>query len=113
MIVWRGRGGLIFILAFGCLVAAEWLTRSYFHDNTYYQRHGWPKLAGFLVAAGLVWLLSRPEAEIHGEISPGFESPRKEPVLRRQDTLFHIPARYWPGILCVLGVVFYFVPVSG
>ena len=103
MIIWRGRGVLVAIITFGCLLTTELLTRSYFHDNTYYQQHGWPKLAGFLVAASLVWWLSRRDD------SAGDQPVTREPLLREQDTLFLISVRYWPRVLCVLAFVFYFV----
>jgi hypothetical protein len=71
------------------------------------QQHGWPKLAGFLVAAGLVWWLARREADA----SIGVQNRTREAFFRERDTLFLIPVRYWPLALCVLGLVFYFVPV--
>ncbi len=107
MIVWRGRGILVAIITFGSLVLTELLIRFFFHDNTYYQHQGWPKLAGFLVAAILVYWLS-PRG---GNDSASAENTEKERLFRVQDTLFHIPVKYWPRILCVLGVVFYFVRV--
>jgi hypothetical protein len=105
MIIWRGRGVLVAIITFGCLLATELLTRFFYYDNTYYQRHGWPKLAVFLLAASLVWGLSRRE----GDDSADLQAVTSEPVLREQDTLFLISAKYWPRILCVLAFVFYFV----
>jgi hypothetical protein len=102
MIVWRGRGILVAIITFGCLLLTELLTRFFFHDNAYYQRQGWPKLVGFLVAASLVYWLSPRE---------GAQDGKRESFFREQDTLFHISVKYWPPILCVLGVVFYFIRV--
>jgi hypothetical protein len=106
MIVWRGRGILVAIITFGCLLLAELLTRFFLHDNVYYQRQGWPKLVGFLLAASLVYGLSR-----EGDDSTGAQDGKREALLREQDTLFHISVKYWPRILCVLGVVFYFINV--
>jgi hypothetical protein len=55
MLVWHGRGAVIAAVAFGSLLASELICRAHFHDDRYYQQqHGWPKLAGFLVAAGVV-----------------------------------------------------------
>jgi hypothetical protein len=105
MIIWRGRGVLVAIITFGCLLVTELLTRSFYHDNTYYQQHGWPKLAAFLVAAILVWGLSRREGDDSGGVQPAV----REPLLREQDTLFLISVRYWPRIPFVLAFVFYFV----
>jgi len=105
MIIWRGRGWLVAIVTFGCLFATELLTRSFYHDNTNYQQQGWPKLAAFLVAAIIVWALSRRERDD----SVGVQTETREPLLREQDTLFFISVRYWPCVLCVLSLVFYFV----
>src|SRR5215469_13358854 len=65
MIVWHGRGAIVAAVAFGCLLVSELICRAYFHDDKYYQQHGWPKLAAFLVAAGVGWLLQRDE---HAEV---------------------------------------------
>jgi len=105
MIVWRSRGFVVAIITFGCLLGTELLTRSLFHDDSYYQRRGWPKLVAFLVAAGMVWRLSHREANDYAAVQPA----GRDPLLREQDTLFHISVKYWPGILCVLAIDFYFV----
>jgi len=105
MIVWHGRGAIVAAVAFGSLVVSELVCRA-FRDDSYYQQHGWPKLAGFLVAAGAVWLLQRQQAEAHEAANCQI---RKEPILRPGDSLFFVPVRFWPLILCGLGVVFYFV----
>jgi hypothetical protein len=109
MIIWRGRGILVAVIAFGCLLVTELFTRAYFHDETYYQQHGWPKLGGFLVAAGLVWLLlPRHETDI---LTSAESIPKQATgsIMKEQDQLFFISVRFWPPILCALGVVFYFV----
>ena len=111
MIVWRGRGIVIAVITLSCLAATELLTRFVNHDSTYYQRSGWPKLVGFMIAALLVRVLSRPAMGTTGEIAIGNQE-RKQPLLRDLDSLFHIRVKYWPPILCVLGVVFYFIRVS-
>ena len=96
---------MIAVIAFGCLLASEFLAEAYFHDDAYYQDHGWPKLAGFLLAAAMVWALAKRRA-----VEPGVVEPRgSDPLLKRSDALFFVPARYWPAILGALGVVFYFV----
>src|SRR5712692_1001806 len=93
MIIYRGRGTLVALITFGCLIVTELLTRFRFHDNTYCQQHGWPKLAGFLVAAGVVWVLSRREDDDFSGVQP----VAREPILREQDTLFLISVKfkYW------------------
>lgn len=107
-ISWKGRGWVVFLIAAGSLVAVELAVRSYFQDHAYYQREGWPKLAGFWLAAAIVWFLLPVEPVEH--FGDPNDVPRPRPsLLRRGDQFFGIPVRFWPYILCVLGFVFYFV----
>jgi hypothetical protein len=105
MIVWSGRGGIIAAIVVGSLLATDFLTGKYFHDAAYYEQHGWPKLAAFLIGASITWVLSIPRERALSASNP---EPIKVSFLRTQDTLFWIPARFWPLVLCGLGVVFYF-----
>jgi hypothetical protein len=108
MIIWRGKGILVAVIAFVCLLLAELATRLMFGDETYYQNHGWPKLVGFWVAAGLVyamrsWLGGGPARILIDE------EHEKEIKLPAEGALFFVPVRYWPVVLLGLGVAFYFV----
>lgn len=108
MIIWNGRGFLIAVIGFGSLVVMELFTRAWFHDDTYYQKHGWPMLLGFLAAASVIWLLA-PSRKDELDAQSNQDSPVKETLLREQDRLFFISARHWPLILAALGVVCYIV----
>jgi len=126
MIVHRGRGSLIAVIVFVCLFAAEIFTRIQFHDNNYYQQHPWPKSAACLLAAFLVWWLSprsAPATVLNSTdrqwlVSSSLHTPPLAPessalkvtIFRETDSLFYIPVKYWPMLLCVLGVVLYFAP---
>jgi hypothetical protein len=126
MIVHRGRGGLIAFITFLCLLAAEAYTRAHYRDQQYYQQHSWPKLAACLVSALLVWWLSPRIPQTAGTsaerqtwlVSSSLDAPAhmaeapafKLTLFRDSDSLFFIPVKYWPLLLCALGVVLYFVP---
>ena len=128
MFIHSGRGGLIALITFVCLVAAEVYTRLHYHSNDYFQEHSWPKALACLAAAALVWWLS-PHSEKHSA-DPRFEKTwlvshsqelpiaESEPpffkltFFRKQDSLFFIPVRLWPWLLCVLGAVLYLIPSS-
>jgi hypothetical protein len=104
MIIWRGRGFAIALIAFGSLVLAEGAIEEAFQDTRYYQQHGWPKLLGFWTAATLVyavrsWLgVPTPHAVADGKAG---RVPEGE--------LFFVKARFWPAVLVCLGIVFLFV----
>lgn len=108
MIVWRGRGGVIALIAFGCLLLTELTTRSAFSEPNYYQNHGWPKLVGFWIAAGIVYALKSwlGVGDVRTLVDKG---TGKEIRASSEGQLFFIPARYWPVVLLVCGVAFYFV----
>jgi hypothetical protein len=126
MLVYRGRGILIALIAFVCLLAAEFYTRSRFHDDNYYQQHPWPKLVALALAALIVWWFSpqtvpaksdpqsRPDWLVSSSL-PSTPQARERsflrvPLFRPYDSLFFIPVRFWPLLLCALGVLFYFIP---
>jgi hypothetical protein len=103
----RGRGYVIGLIAGGCLLASDWFCGIRYHDTNYYAQHGWPKLAAFMLAAALVWSLNswgRDES-----LGVDQQSMARRTFFRRQDSLFFIPAQFWPVLLCLLGGVFYFV----
>jgi hypothetical protein len=99
---------VVALIAFGCLVLSELLTRSMFGDERYYQTHGWPKLAGLWVAAGLVYLLRSWFGSGKSRTLIDKETG-KEITLSSESALLFIPGRLWPPILLALGVVFFFV----
>ena len=108
MIIWSGLGFLVAVITFGCLLLTEFATRAAFHDDHYYQAHGWTKLAAFLVAALIVWPLGRylraKPARVLVDPATG-----EQVVFKRNHALFFIPMEYWAPILVVLGMIFLFV----
>jgi len=104
MIVWRGRGGMIALIAFGCLVLAELFTKRVFSDPNYYQKHGWPKLAASWLAAALVYAL-RSWLCVGQERTLIDKDTGQEVKVPFEGSLLLIPARFWPAILFGLGLV--------
>jgi hypothetical protein len=103
---WKGRGWMVGVSACGCLLASDFLSNLYFHDSTYYAKHGWPKLVAFWASAAITAaLLPRNEEVLPGTMDV---SPKKS-LLREQDGFLLIPLKYWPILLIALGIVFYFV----
>lgn len=112
MIIWSGKGFLVVVIGFGCLLLTEVLVEGVTKDGQYYQDNGWPKLIAFLIAAVIVWPLGRffnrkrPDREL---IDP---KTGERVVLKfsgREHSLFFIPMHYWAPLFVVLGIVFLFV----
>ena len=106
--IWSGLGCLVAVITFGCLLATEYLVEAAFQDDDYYQAHGWPKLVGFLVAAGITWVLGQHLRGRQGRVLIDPETGARV-IVGRNHTFFFIPVEYWPPILLVLGMVFSFV----
>jgi hypothetical protein len=107
-LIWSGLGFLVAVITFGCCLASEFLVEAAFHDDRYYQSHGWPKLIAFVVAAAVVGVVGRHLRRRQGRvlIDPQTGS---EVIVGREHTFFFIPAEYWPPILLMLGMIFLFV----
>jgi hypothetical protein len=106
LLIWGGRGILIFVITFCCLFMMDLLTRITFQDPKYYELHGWPKLVGFWVAAALVYVLR--SWLVTGRMHGLFDKDTQRDV-SVAGQLFFIPVRYWPVVLLALGLVFYFL----
>lgn len=111
MIVWSGLGFLTAIIVLACLVGVEHATESWFNDPRYYQANGWPKLAGLLVSAVIVWFvgnyLNRRGDRILVDPKTG-----EQVVLDARHTFFFIPMQYFAPVLAVLAVVFMFFGIE-
>jgi hypothetical protein len=107
MIIWNGLGFLVGVVTFGCLLATEAGVEWVFKDDTFYQKHGWPKLVGMTVAALLVWVLARILSRRPGRVL--MDPATGERVrIGRDHSFFFIPVKYWPPILLILGFAFSF-----
>jgi hypothetical protein len=90
----------------GCVILMNVVVNKVFHDDRYYEAHGWPKLAALWIAAVLTWFVCQylddendDDLRIGGRV-----------IFRHVDnTFFLIPIRYWPILFIVLGIVFSFI----
>jgi hypothetical protein len=122
------RGELIPLITIVCLGTIELSTRQIFRDNDYYQREHWPIPLGFLLSAMVIWMLTQrsPPAlaiqpqdwlissssdRVQGAMNPE-PSGEKWKLFRERDSYFFVPVRFWPWVLCGLGILFYFLPRS-
>jgi hypothetical protein len=109
MIIWSGLGFLVAVIGFGCLLATEALVEAAFHDDRYYQTHGWPKLVAFTFAAVIVGIVGRWLNRRQGKVLIDPQTGREVVVGRGTNTFFFIPMEYWAPIFIVIGIIFLFV----
>ena len=88
----------------------ELVVRAAFHDDNYYQTHGWPILTAFFVSAFVLYILSRSLVD-RREVR---DTKTGELVLLEQNHRFlFIHIRYWPAILCILGLILFVLAEYG
>jgi hypothetical protein len=108
MIIWKGAGFIVAVVAFLMLLLTEYSVEALFADEKYYQAHGWPKLVGLFIAGCIVLLvgkyLNKKEGKVLIEKDTG-----KEVVVKSEHSLFFIKVEYWGYILFALGIIFLFV----
>lgn len=101
MLIWRGWGILVIVLAGVFLVGTQLIVNAVFGADMY---RAWMGGIGLLLAAVAVWFLGR---RLNGR--PGRtlvdQATGQRMVLRRKHDLFFIKMEYWAPILAVLGVV--------
>jgi hypothetical protein len=59
IIIWRGAGGLIFIIGIVVCLFINVLTSKVFQEDNYFQAHLWPKLAALGVIGASCWFAGR------------------------------------------------------
>jgi hypothetical protein len=108
MIIWKGAGFIVAVIAFASLVLTEFLVESLLRDEKFYQHHGWPKLVAFVAAALIVYPIAR-YLDAREERAPVDPATGKRVVLKSNHSLFFVSVRTWPIVLVLLGFVFLFV----
>ena len=108
IIFWRGFGFLIAILIFvGYSIGRIGAEKIWGSPLSETYRPG-AELVGMLIAAALVYLL---HAAIRANETPRTvidKATGQEIELRAKHDLFFVPIKFWPYILCVLGICFFF-----
>ena len=108
MIIWKGAGFIVAVVAFLMLLVTELSVEAFFGDDKYYQTHGWPKLVAFFIAGCIVFFIGKYLNRKKGRVLIDKETG-KEVALKSAHSLFFIDVEYWSYILFALGVVFLFV----
>ena len=89
MIIWKGAGFIVAVVAFLMLLVTEFSVEALFKDDKYYQRHGWPKLAAFFIAGWIVFFVGKYLNKKQGRVLIEKDTG-KEVVLKSEHSLFFI-----------------------
>jgi hypothetical protein len=104
MLIWRGWGILVAVVAFLGLVLMQLVADALYGSGTYSSQTGrWAPL-GLLLAAAILWPLGR---RLNGGEKRQLVDPRTGETfeVRREHSLFFIRMEYWAAILAAVALV--------
>jgi hypothetical protein len=104
MIIWRGFGILVVVIAGAALVLTQLLGNALFGSGTYEGHSGPLGTLALLLAAAIVWPLGRA-LNRRGARTLVDPATGQRVVLRPNHSLFFLPMEYWAPILGAGAVV--------
>ncbi len=109
MIIWKGWGVFVVVIAFGCLLAAQLLANQIGGEGTY-KASGLIKSAAMIAAAALTYgFHTILEARNTGRTVVDKETGEELYLGKKEHSLFFIPVLYWPIVLLAAAVGVYFL----
>jgi hypothetical protein len=109
-LVWSGKGFWVPVVTFLSGLGMEFFVRAEFHDDHYYQTHGWPIFCAFLFSAAVVAVIAKMcvRERMLRDVKTG-----EDVVIRENHTFFFVNIKFWSYILVVLGAAFYAAAEAG
>jgi hypothetical protein len=103
MIIWNGRGFLVFVFVFGCSLVANLITNVVAGPGTYYDVYKWPLGVSLIVAGVLSWFVGQYLATRKVRVLIDKETG-EEVVMQPYHALFFIKMHWWGPILAIGGI---------
>ena len=103
-LVWSGKGFWVPVVTFLSCLGMELFCRTEFHNDHYYQTHGWPIFCALIFSAAVVAVIARMcvQERMLRDLKTG-----EDVVLRQNHAFFFVNMKFWPYILVALGAIFY------
>ncbi len=104
MLIWKGKGYLIFVIVFVISLLLELTTEAISGQDTFYQDHSWPLALALALSGAVIAFLSRklvsepPKTLIDKDTGEEYK-------LEAKHSLFFIKMDYWSYILIALSVL--------
>jgi len=106
MIIWRGLGILVPVIALTFFMGVMAIVDRFMKDDDYSKWNYWPKALGAVAAAVAIWFIGR-YLNKYSKKPADYPTPENEP--RYKHDLFYVPFEYWSLILAAFAVIGYFV----
>lgn len=98
MVIWSGLGWVIPVIAIACLLLGSLVIGDSWSGNS------WAQAGAILVAAALTFVFDRFFLEKRADKTLMDKETGKDVILRKNDSLFFIPVRFWPFVLVAIAV---------
>ncbi|PHR59146.1 MAG: hypothetical protein COA43_09855 [Robiginitomaculum sp.] len=98
MIVWSGFGWVVPIIAFACVLLGNTIIGETWSENT------WGQAIALLVAAVLTFAFDRFFLAKRADKTLMNKETGEDVIIRKNDSLFFIPVRFWPIVLVAIAV---------
>lgn len=108
MIIWRGLGILVPIIAVVITLLASLQVNLITGNPDYSKWHYWPKAVGAVAAAVLIWFVGKYLNSRPGKVVIDKNTGR-EMILRKTHDLFFVKFEYWSFVLVAFAIIGYFV----
>jgi uncharacterized membrane protein len=103
MIIWRGWGALIFVIVFGCSLAANFICNAIV-GAPYYDEHKWPFALSLVASAVICWVWGVIAAKKPDRVVIDKATGQEMVLKASRPALFFIPLQYWGPILLVIAI---------
>lgn len=102
MIIWKGFGILVVIIAILSIAIVQLVARAATNDPHFGETHHWVGGLALIIAAVPVFFVGRYFNTRPGRVVID-KATKRELVIRRTHSLFFIPMEYWAIILPLIG----------
>jgi len=100
MLIWKGLGFLVVVIAFVGMFASQFIFDKLFGSG-YYEAQAWPKMAGCVAGAVAIWFLGTYLNSRPGRVFIDKQTGQEVLYKKRHD-LFFIPMQWW-SIIWLIG----------
>jgi hypothetical protein len=104
LLIWRGLGILVVVIALGCSLAANLVTDRLTGSGAYWRGHGWPFACALMGAGIICYLLGHAlaRAAARNQTDPSFSARVGVPA---RNEFFFIKMQWWGPILVGIAIV--------
>ncbi len=107
MVIWSGLGFIIPIVVIACFLGGHLIMEDGWSGNT------WAQAGSMLLAAIATFAVDKTLLSKRTDTTLMNKETGEDVILRKNDSLFFVPFRFWPFILIALAAVILYFGMTG